>query len=77
MTCAFIFAFKDNKGIVGLLYGYAIGLLSISVVNILVFLKTSKDEGETSLFVKWDKILKLNYKRDSFYGLSKNKNIAH
>jgi Na+-driven multidrug efflux pump len=50
---AIIFAFSYKLGISGLLYGYAIGLVCMSIVNFLIYIRTSWNKVEKNQFKKW------------------------
>ena len=52
-TCALIFAFYIKLGISGLLYGYGVGLVCLSIVNLIIYSKSSWNEVEMNQFKKW------------------------
>ena len=68
-----VFAFSYGLGIDGLLYGYAVGLVFITIINLAIYSKTSWATVEKNQFKKWQKLVKTKYNKDSFKGKSSDK----
>ena len=68
-----VFAFCYGLGIDGLLYGYAIGLVCMTITNLVIYAKTSWVTVEKNQFKKWQKLVKTKYNKDSFKGKSSDK----
>lgn len=79
LVCALTFAFYLKLGISGLLYGYAVGLICLSITNLIIYTKTSWSDVETNQFKKWQQLVKTKYVKDSFKGKfkDKSKNVNH